>query len=46
MQPGIYQILTSGVTQPAEGQMLIAPGEGISLLQPGTTEAVSGTLHF
>ena len=42
MQPGIYQIMTSGVTQTADGQMFVSPGEGISLLQPGTTEALSG----
>ena len=42
MQPGIYQILSSGLTQAVDGQMFISSGEGISILQPGTSEALSG----
>ena len=42
VQPGIYQILGSGLTQSAEGHIFVTAGDGVSLLQSTGAEGFSG----
>ena len=42
VQPGIYQILSSGLTQTADGHIFVTAGDGVSILQSAPPDGLSG----